>query len=295
MARSPAPWPDAWQREYLDTIRRAVTAHPDGAQCRERLAILSKGFQPYWAGLQKGQERSLFEVHCAEIRWCVESLISADFRGEEDTYALCYQYQQVFDYATTSLLAQFPFLDPNVVRKAEADYLAECYRRIEAPLMPIYLHPFSANDVAQIKRRWHNLRYARVDLWRSLGGEAIMSIDKQQADSPLEHSHYLLAQRSLGELMVSIWRVVAPAPDYYVSALRSRDETLKRRQQSIRNAWSAEKRLQNVNSGQILQAEQISFLLAALLESPQCFEASGGVATQVKTDTKASEENRERK
>jgi len=63
----------------------------------------------------------------------------------------------------------------------------------------------------------------------------------------------------------------------------------------MRNAWTAEKRLQNVNSGQILQAEQISFLLAALLESAECFEGSRSMVTHEKTDTKASEQNRERK
>jgi len=51
MARSPAPWPDAWQREYLDTIRRAAAARPDGAQYAERLTILSRGFRDYWEGL----------------------------------------------------------------------------------------------------------------------------------------------------------------------------------------------------------------------------------------------------
>ena len=51
MARSPAPWPDAWQREYLDTIRRAAAARPDDGQYAERLAILSRGFRDYWEGL----------------------------------------------------------------------------------------------------------------------------------------------------------------------------------------------------------------------------------------------------
>ena len=51
MARSPAPWPDDWQHEYLDTIRRAAAPRPDALQSAERLAILSMGFQPYWEGL----------------------------------------------------------------------------------------------------------------------------------------------------------------------------------------------------------------------------------------------------
>ena len=51
MARSPAPWPDDWQHEYLDTIRRAAAPRPDALQYAERLAILSMGFQPYWEGL----------------------------------------------------------------------------------------------------------------------------------------------------------------------------------------------------------------------------------------------------
>jgi len=69
MARSPAPWPGAWQREYVDMIRNAIASHQDTPQYATRLEILYNGFQPYWQGLKKSQDRSLFEVHCAQIRW----------------------------------------------------------------------------------------------------------------------------------------------------------------------------------------------------------------------------------
>lgn len=280
MARSPAPWPDAWQREYVDTIRRAVSAHADGIQHGERLAILAKGFQPYWQALQKGQERSLFEVHCAEIRWYAESLMGADFRGEEDAHALRYQYESLFHYATTSLLAQFPFLDPNAVRRAEADHLAECYQRIDAPLLPIYLEPFSQTQIDRVKQRWHDLRYARVDLWRQLGGGQSPQMQHpasspSEAKASNEHPDYLLTQRSLGQLQPHIWGVGTAAPDYYRSAVANHIDAQKRRFQSRIEARNEERRLPRA----VLQAEQISFLLAALLETARSSNESspGGV------------------
>ena len=30
MVRSPAPWPDAWQQEYIDTIRHAISLQNEG-------------------------------------------------------------------------------------------------------------------------------------------------------------------------------------------------------------------------------------------------------------------------
>ena len=268
MTRSPAPWPDAWQREYLDTIRHALMAHPDGVQYAERLAILAEGFQPYWQALQKSQERSLFEVHCAEIRWYAESLMGASFRGEEDRHALRYQYEGLFRYAATALLGQFPFLDPNAVHRAETDHLAECYQRIDAPLLPIYLEPFSVNQIDRIKQRWHDLRYARVDLWRQLGGGQSPQMPHpasapSQVKASNEQPDYLLTQRSLGQLQGHIWAVGAAARDYYRSAVANHINAQKRRFQSRIEAGNQERRLPRP----VLQTEQISFLLAALLET----------------------------
>ncbi len=280
MACSPGPWPDAWQREYLDTVRRAVTAHPDGAQYSERLAILSRGFQPYWQAVQKGQDRSLFEVHCAEIRWYAERLMAAGFRGEEDTYALRHQYEDLFHYGASSLLAQFPFLDPNAVHKAEADRLAECYRRIDAPLLPIYLEPFSQTQIDRMKQRWHDLRYARVDLWRQLGGGQSAQMQHPaspppEAKSSNEHPDYLLTQRSLAQLQPHIWAVATAAPGYYRSAVANHIDAQKRRFQSRIEAGNQERRLPRA----VLQAKQLSFLLAALLETARSSNESspGGV------------------
>ena len=68
MVRSPAPWPDAWQQEYVDTIRHAISLQKEATQCAVRLEILRKGFEPYWENLKKNKERSSFEVCRARIR-----------------------------------------------------------------------------------------------------------------------------------------------------------------------------------------------------------------------------------
>jgi len=39
MARSPAPWPDTWQQEYVETIRHAITSHQDTPQYAVRRSI----------------------------------------------------------------------------------------------------------------------------------------------------------------------------------------------------------------------------------------------------------------
>lgn len=285
MTRAPAPWPDTWRQEYTQTIRKVVTPRQEIPHYDKRLAILCNGFRPYWEGLNRTQERSLFEVHCAEIHWYVESLIDANLPGEEERRALRNQYGDLFRYAASSLLTQFPFLDPNVVRAAEADHLAQCYQRIEAPLLPIYLRLFSQAQMEQIKGRWHDLRYARVDLWRQLGGgdppNARNLVSSREQAKPLkDHPDYLLTQRSLAQLQAQLWARVGPAPDYYRSAVANHIKAQKDRFQSMSQAAADERRLEREYSGQIVKTEQIAFLLAALLESARCLDESSSSEVQ---------------
>ena len=159
MARSPAPWADEWRQEYVDTIRRAIVLHQNAPHYAVRLEILRKGFAPYWQGFKKTPERSLFEVRRAQIRWYIEHLMGTKFPSEAERKKLRDQYTDIWDYAANTLLVQFPFLEPNAVQAAKADDLSLCYRKIDAPLMPVYLRPLSAEQVAQIKQRWDKLRY----------------------------------------------------------------------------------------------------------------------------------------
>jgi len=263
MAKSPAPWPQAWQDEYVQTIRQVALAHQDSPGYAARLEIVRNGFAPYWEAVPKNDQRSLFEVRQAEIRWYVESLMAGELPTDNSRQKLREQYKSLVEYATEALLTQFPFLDPNRVQAATADYLRECYSSIEAPLLPIFLRPFADEEVGRIKERWHGLRYARVDLWRQVGGRAVASAKQSQALSGKAHSDYLLVRRSLGQLRGAIWAMTAPAPDYYGAAVAKEIDLQRRRSQDRAQAWNDELRLEKT----ALRTEYISFLLAALLES----------------------------
>lgn len=280
ITRSPAPWPDEWKREYIETIRSAFELHTAATQYAVRLEILRKGFGPYWENLKKSRERSLFEVTRAQIRWYAEHLMGAELPDEDERQKLRDQYGDLWDHAAGSLLAQFPFLDPNAVRAAKADHLSQCYRKIAAPLMPVYLRPFSEEQVERIKQRWGDLRYARVDLWRQLGGDSTTSTEDRNVPPSNSERDYQLTQRSLDQLLAYIWPIVAPAPDYYRSAFENRGDALQRRLQSMRKAASDERRLEKERSRQFLQTEHISFLLAALLETPRCLDRSPSMREQ---------------
>ena len=99
----PAPWPQAWQDEYVDTICQVVSPHQDASQYDVRLQILRNGFPPCWERLKKNAERSLFEVHQAEIRWYVETLMAAELPTENNRQKLRDQYRDLMDYAAGTL------------------------------------------------------------------------------------------------------------------------------------------------------------------------------------------------
>jgi len=136
MTRSPAPWPDKWMQEYLETIRKAVESHQDATYYDVRLEILREGFTPCWEGLTKKKDRPLFEVYRCRMRWYVEHLMGTEFPSEDERQKLRNQYTGIWDYAACSLVAQFPFLDANAVQAAKTDDLSICYRKIDAPLCP---------------------------------------------------------------------------------------------------------------------------------------------------------------
>ncbi|MBN2182962.1 MAG: hypothetical protein JW715_13710 [Sedimentisphaerales bacterium] len=104
MAGSPAPWPNEWKTEYIDTIRKAIEPYQDSPEYAKRLEILRNGFRPYWEELKKSNDRPLFEVHCAQIRWYTENIMTTEFPGEEEKKKLKNQYEDLWNYAAGSLL-----------------------------------------------------------------------------------------------------------------------------------------------------------------------------------------------
>ncbi len=289
MSRTPVPWPDNWKTEYIDTIRRAISGvggqgsgvgstdrrseSPGYAAC---LDVLAEGFEPYWQGLKKTEDRPLFGLQLAQIRWYIEHLMAAGVPNAEDKRKIKDQYQALWNEATIALMTQFPFLDPNIVAKAKDDSLADCYRKIDVPLLPIFLRPLAATqetqNLASLQQRWHDLRYSRVDLWRQIAGDnpvETQDFASLQTRSLTAHPHYLLTQRSLDQLLSQVWAVAASPPEYYRTAVANRANAQKRLLQAKSQAYNQERRLERERSRQFLQTEEIGFLLTALIETAQ--------------------------
>jgi hypothetical protein len=270
MAKSPAPWPQVWQQEYVETIRQVAVAHQDSPGYAARLEILRKGFAPYWEAVPKNDQRSLFEVRRAAIRWYVENLMVGELPSDNSKKKLREHYKGLVDYARDALLTQFPFLDPNRVRLAQADHLRKCDRIIKSPLLPTLWSPFTKAQVDQLKERWTKLRYARVDLWRQLGGGAASTAKPAQVPSGNTHPDYLLTERSLDQLRGQIWSLIPAPPNYYRNAVSKDMAAQKQRAQSQANARAQEARLGVAD----WQTEYLSFLVTALLETAD-FSADG--------------------
>jgi hypothetical protein len=280
MSRSPNLWLDEWKKEYIDTIRKAILSHQEAQQYNLKMEILCRGFAPYWEGLTKSSEKSLFEVHMTQIRWYIEHLMSTKFPSEEERQTLHDQFNDIWNYAAKSLIEQFPFLDPNTVQTAKQDDLNICYRKIDTPLEPVYMWPMTEEKVKQIKQRWDKLRYIRVDLLRRLdSGSTIFSVNNSAPSLNTERD-YQLTKKSLSQLLGQIWIVVSERPDYYISALKNRSRTIQESFQSRRQAWNNESNLEKGRSRQVLQTEHIGFLLSALLDMAKHVNKSASVNTQ---------------
>jgi hypothetical protein len=267
MSRAPAPWSQGWQAEYLDAIRLAITTDANSYNDDDRTAclnVLAKGFESYWPSLKKGEDRPLFELQLAQIRWYAEALFSAGLAKDSDRQKLRDQYKALCDDAAAALMTQFPFLDPNTVQHAKDDSLAECYHKIEAPLLPVFLHPLTDAHLKMLQQAWQNQQYSRVDLWWQI----VDSERAGQKTSPSAlHPHYLLTQRSLNQLLSQVWTVTVSPPDYCKAAMANRQDAERRLFRARSQALTLEKRLERERSSQVLQAEEIGFLLRALVET----------------------------
>lgn len=227
MSRSPSQWPDEWKKEYLETIRSAIELNRDAAHYTTRLDILRNAFESYWISIKKNEERSLFKAQQAQIRWYIENLMHTEFPTDKERQKLRDQYKNLLDHAANSLLKQFPFLDPNDVQASKADELNTCYRRINVPLMPVYLRPMSAEHIQRIKQRWDKLRYRRVDLWRRFRDSSKTPAEKRDAPSSDSELDCELIKKSLSQLLGQVWIVASERPDYYISALKNRSRAIK--------------------------------------------------------------------
>ena len=273
MRDSPGPWPESWRDEYLDTIRQTVTANKHSPGYSRRLDILTSGFPWLWESIEKSDARPSFEVHCARIRWYVEQLMEQPLANDSQQRILRHQCRDLLAFATDSLLTQFPFLEPNRVRMAERDFGNQCHRHIETPLEPGFTTPFSDAQFALIKQRWSELRPSRVDFMIGLGGEAVMLGNVDDSVSAKKHPHYLLAAKAINQFLNHIQAMTNPPPEYYRKSLRRRNDSVQRRYRTDAIARQQERHLAKTTYGQTLLTEQLSFLLAALLESSRAHES----------------------
>jgi hypothetical protein len=184
--------------------------------------------------------------------------------SEGERQVLRRQYEDLSDYGTTALIAQFSFLDPNWVHKAKMDYLGDCYTNIDKPLLPIFLRPFSEDQIKDIKKGWHDQRYMRIDFWQQLEASARKAGGGSEQPTPVPmHRDYLLTKQSLSMLQGLIWSVVAPPPEYLQNAMANAANVQIQRFRAKSDARGREMRLSTAE----VQTECLGFLLAALLET----------------------------
>ncbi len=274
IAASPPAWPHAWHTEYVDAIRHALTVCDEPSDYVLRLNALREGFPWYWEDVKTSEDRALFELQCAEITWYAGSLVTSVLASEDDRRAIREQVKDLWQNAADSLRSQFAFLDPNIVSKVQTDHLEKCLRWVDAPLKPIFQRPFARDQMDRIREGWHELRYARVDLMRQLGGEDTFLAPGPREAAPSDHPDYLLTYRSLEQLDSFIWSLVARPPDDYVQAHQNYWKAQQRQRQRTVVARAQEQRLKAQRSRQLRQTEYLSFLLAIVLESAEYLGSS---------------------
>jgi hypothetical protein len=276
MARSPAPWPDTWQREYLATIREALSSDPNRPDYPARIEVFRRGFTRYWAQAQgSGLTQVEYDLRKAEMRWYCETLMAEGPASASEKAVLKGQLRDLCDYAAEYLKGRFPFLTPECVEEARRTALAEFDQEVNSPLLPIFRRPFSEDQLRAIKANWARLYRRWHFIWRDIryggGGQGDLSDPGDLAT----HSYYRFARRCLTYLPRTFWPTSAKPPGYVVDVTRKLNAEKAERGRINRQGADAERELAMRSSNQVEQVEEWSFVFTALLETANRSEGQG--------------------
>ncbi len=276
MDRAPAPWPDAWQREYVDTVRKALSVDPNRPDYAVRLDIFCRGFRRHWDRCQGSHlTQARYEVLKAEMRWYCETLMAEDLPSTSEKMLLQRQFRELCDYATEYLMARFPFLISEYVQEAKEAVLREFDEDLTAPLMPIFRRPFSEEQLCGIKANWGRLYERWHFIWQDVrygGGEPGDLSDPETIEN---HSHYRFVRRCLNYLPRLFWAAGPRPPGYVAEAIGKLNAGKAERGRLNKPGADAERDLARRSSNQVEQVEQWSFVFTALLETANAHTTQG--------------------
>jgi hypothetical protein len=269
MAHSPVSWVDAWQQEYLDTIREALATGASRPDYPAKIELFQRGFARYWAEFPRSTlTRAEFDVGKAEVRWYCETFMAERLASGSEKALLKAQLRELCDYAGEYLRGRFPFLVVDCVEEAKKGALAEFDEQVDSPLLPIFRRPLSDEQLRAVKAGWAHLRRRWHFIWREVrygGGSPGDSSDP--GDHLSSHPHYRLAKRCLAYLAGTFWSTSAKPPAYVVDAIRRLNAEKAKRARIGRQGADAERELAMRCSNQIEQLEEWSFVFTALLET----------------------------
>jgi len=268
MASTPAPWPDTWQREYLDAIRQALNNDANQADYAPRIEVFRRGFARYWAKSPvAGLTQTEFDLRKAEIRWYCETLRAEEPASPSEKVVLKAQLRDLCDYAAQYLNGRFPFLKPECVEEAKKAALAEFEQEVESPLLPIFRRPLSEDQLRATKARWARLYRRWHFIWRGVRYGGRGGGDLSDPGNLTSHSHYRFARRCLTYLPRTLWPTVPKPPGYVLEVITKLNAEKAERARLTRKGVHAEREVAMRCSNQIEQVEEWSFVFTALLET----------------------------
>ena len=261
-------WTGEQQRDYLDTIRQALSDDHDKPDYTSRIEIFRRGFPAFWSRRQTSQlTQAEYDMFKAEIRWFCETLIAEEPASVSERALLKSQIRDLCDYATEHLRAQFPFLTAACVEQGKTAALKEFDHELENPLVPIFRRPFSQDQMKVIKSNWARSYKRWYSFWRNI---RYSTVDREDLSDPKDltnHPHYKFVKRCLSYLPQAIWPTVGKPPKYVIDAALKLREEKAEKTRAYRKADKTEINLAIRFLNQVEQVEQWSFVFTALLET----------------------------
>lgn len=268
LSQADVNWPSDWAHEYVQTIETSITQYSQNPDYKQHVESLYESLEVHRYLLNRHMStKADHDFYKAEIRWFIEAFMSSPLSSQEDRNLLKTQFQKLYKYAAKSLKGQFPFLAEENIESCVTQKLVELESRIDNPLLPILLRPYTNEQMDQIRSNWSRLYRGRKTLWLRMRDHRL---DLAFFDNPPKDCESLERQfihRSLGDVFKASWLVIDPPPDYVGKAIMSLKE---RRQEAVPDRYVTASQKKRQGSGpprEAVSVEQWLFIFSALLET----------------------------
>lgn len=203
-------WPDSARQQYIDLVRRILSAHRGAPAFLERAQIARRGLTALASS--SCEKAPALDDLAFKTQWFLEDLMLRPLLSGTDRDRLYEQYTRIFHHVRKSLREEFTFLPEEVLDKEFHKWLEKCQVAIKEGFLPIFGRLLCEQEIGNICDAWDRAFAHRSTMWSHMRAsleEAVPGKDEQEAKACVIVA---FVARGYDSLIHQVWAVAGHAP-----------------------------------------------------------------------------------